>query len=104
MPNEMYSIAQIQGYLLTKKRDPLGAAQGVGDWLAAQWRVEVVRWRRGIDEPYLWVDVWEQVVSEAPEEAPVEGREPARGASLESGADTPTNILDVLAGEPRTTQ
>ncbi|KAJ7208849.1 P-loop containing nucleoside triphosphate hydrolase protein [Mycena pura] len=31
-----YSIAQIQGYLLTKKRDPADAVDGVNGWLKAQ--------------------------------------------------------------------
>ncbi|KAJ7104891.1 hypothetical protein C8R44DRAFT_886915 [Mycena epipterygia] len=29
IPREMYSFAQVQGYLLTKKQDMLGAVQGV---------------------------------------------------------------------------
>lgn len=36
MPPDTYSIAQIQGYLLRKKRDPLGAAQGVEEWIFEQ--------------------------------------------------------------------
>jgi hypothetical protein len=32
----MYPIAQIQGYLLRKKRNPVGAVQGVTEWLAEQ--------------------------------------------------------------------
>ncbi|KAF8178832.1 hypothetical protein K438DRAFT_1843737 [Mycena galopus ATCC 62051] len=35
-PAETYSIAQVQGYLLRKKRDPFGAVVGVGEWLAEQ--------------------------------------------------------------------
>ncbi|KAJ7238904.1 hypothetical protein C8J57DRAFT_1373211 [Mycena rebaudengoi] len=36
MPPDMYSIAQIQGYLLRKKRNPVGAIQGVTEWLTEQ--------------------------------------------------------------------
>ncbi|KAJ6562735.1 P-loop containing nucleoside triphosphate hydrolase protein [Mycena vulgaris] len=36
IPAETYSIAQIQGYLLTKKRNPGGAVQGVEAWVKAQ--------------------------------------------------------------------
>ncbi|KAJ7737173.1 hypothetical protein DFH07DRAFT_779463 [Mycena maculata] len=36
MPPNMYSIAQIQGYLLRKKRNPVGAIEGVAEWLAEQ--------------------------------------------------------------------
>ncbi|KAJ6610641.1 hypothetical protein B0H10DRAFT_1883311 [Mycena sp. CBHHK59/15] len=36
IPAETYSIAQIQGYLLTKKGNPLGAVQGAHDWVNAQ--------------------------------------------------------------------
>ncbi|KAJ7479279.1 hypothetical protein FB451DRAFT_1131411 [Mycena latifolia] len=36
IPAETYSIAQIQGYLLTKKRNPSGAVEGAKDWLKAQ--------------------------------------------------------------------
>ncbi|KAK6984873.1 hypothetical protein R3P38DRAFT_3231265 [Favolaschia claudopus] len=36
IPARMYSIAQIQGYLLTKKMDPVGALEGVDAWLKAQ--------------------------------------------------------------------
>ncbi|KAJ7094211.1 hypothetical protein C8R44DRAFT_684782 [Mycena epipterygia] len=36
IPAETYSIAQIQGYLLSKKRNPGGAVEGVQDWLKAQ--------------------------------------------------------------------
>ncbi|KAJ7926814.1 P-loop containing nucleoside triphosphate hydrolase protein [Mycena leptocephala] len=66
MPSDTYSIAQIQGYLLRKKRDPLGAAQGVGEWLVEQeeerralaeakrrWRAERA-WQRQAEEQYEW--------------------------------------------------
>ncbi|KAJ7508840.1 P-loop containing nucleoside triphosphate hydrolase protein [Mycena galericulata] len=36
IPPETYSIAQIQGYLLTKKRNPGGAVEGVPHWLQSQ--------------------------------------------------------------------
>ncbi|KAJ7168046.1 hypothetical protein C8R46DRAFT_1034609 [Mycena filopes] len=36
IPPFTYSIAQIQGYLLTKKRNPAGAVEGVARWLEAQ--------------------------------------------------------------------
>ncbi|KAJ6536501.1 P-loop containing nucleoside triphosphate hydrolase protein [Mycena vulgaris] len=36
VPAGTYSIAQIQGYLLTKKRNPGGAAEGVLAWLESQ--------------------------------------------------------------------
>ncbi|KAJ7208134.1 P-loop containing nucleoside triphosphate hydrolase protein, partial [Mycena rebaudengoi] len=59
IPNETYSIAQIQGYLLTKKHDPAGAVEDAQEWLVAQqmerralleekrrWRAEMARWQR----------------------------------------------------------
>jgi hypothetical protein len=65
MPPDMYSVAQIQGYLLRKKRNPLGAVQGVAEWLTEQeeehraiieakrqWRVELARRRRAEREMY----------------------------------------------------
>ncbi|KAJ7764118.1 P-loop containing nucleoside triphosphate hydrolase protein [Mycena maculata] len=36
IPSETYSIAQIQAYLLTKKRNPGGAVDGVQNWLKSQ--------------------------------------------------------------------
>ncbi|KAJ7186179.1 hypothetical protein C8R46DRAFT_1208258 [Mycena filopes] len=36
IPPFTYSIAQIQGYLLTKKRNPAGAVEGAARWLEAQ--------------------------------------------------------------------
>ncbi|KAJ7331414.1 hypothetical protein DFH08DRAFT_1083917 [Mycena albidolilacea] len=36
IPSGAFSIAQIQGYLLTKKRDPAGAMEGVKQWLKSQ--------------------------------------------------------------------
>jgi hypothetical protein len=36
VPAGTYSIAQIQGYLLTKKRDPGGAVEGALAWLKSQ--------------------------------------------------------------------
>ncbi|KAJ6452448.1 hypothetical protein C8R45DRAFT_1040672 [Mycena sanguinolenta] len=66
MPPETYSIAQIQGYLLRKKRDPLSAAQGVPEWIAEQeeerriiaeakrrWREELAR-QRAAQEQYQY--------------------------------------------------
>ena len=73
IPSRMYSIAQIQGYLLTKKHDPLAAVQDVKNWLVAQemerralseskrrWRAELARWRRGSEDGC--VDAWERVI------------------------------------------
>ncbi|KAJ7610657.1 P-loop containing nucleoside triphosphate hydrolase protein [Mycena polygramma] len=36
IPSGAYSIAQIQGYLLTRKRDPAAAIEGVHQWLVSQ--------------------------------------------------------------------
>ncbi|KAJ6466150.1 P-loop containing nucleoside triphosphate hydrolase protein [Mycena vitilis] len=36
IPSGAYSIAQIQGYLLTRKRDPAAAVEGVHQWLISQ--------------------------------------------------------------------
>ncbi|KAJ7067514.1 hypothetical protein C8F01DRAFT_1121519 [Mycena amicta] len=36
IPPHTYSIAQVQGYLLTRKRDPVGAVDGVQGWLKEQ--------------------------------------------------------------------
>jgi hypothetical protein len=36
IPSGAFSIAQIQGYLLTKKRNPAGAMEGVEQWLKSQ--------------------------------------------------------------------
>ncbi|KAJ7893204.1 P-loop containing nucleoside triphosphate hydrolase protein [Mycena leptocephala] len=65
MPPDIYSVAQIQGYLLRKKRNPLGAVQGVAEWLTEQeeerraiieakhqWRAELARRRRAEREMY----------------------------------------------------
>ncbi|KAJ6614964.1 P-loop containing nucleoside triphosphate hydrolase protein [Mycena sp. CBHHK59/15] len=108
IPREMYSIAQIQGYLLTKKRDPLGAVQGVSDWLMAQqmerralsesrrkWRAEVARWRRGFEEPYRGVDAWEQVVGGTEQGTPAEMAGTPCAASPGDGRAA-ADIIDVL--------
>jgi hypothetical protein len=85
MPPDTYSIAQIQGYLLRKKRDPLGAAKDVGEWLEEQederrvvaeakrrWNAERARQRRAEAE-YQWVQVgpYQQVVDMPPGEGKV---------------------------------
>jgi hypothetical protein len=36
IPAGVYSVAQIQGYLLTKKRSPAAAIEGVHQWLKSQ--------------------------------------------------------------------
>ncbi|KAF7332904.1 p-loop containing nucleoside triphosphate hydrolase protein [Mycena venus] len=36
IPASRYSIAQLQGYLLTSKNDPEGAVAGIGAWIEAQ--------------------------------------------------------------------
>ncbi|KAJ7132511.1 P-loop containing nucleoside triphosphate hydrolase protein [Mycena epipterygia] len=36
LPSAVYSIAQLQGYLLNSKNDPEGALAGVGAWIEAQ--------------------------------------------------------------------
>ncbi|KAJ7484956.1 P-loop containing nucleoside triphosphate hydrolase protein [Mycena galericulata] len=36
IPPSRYSIAQLQGYLLSSKNDPEGALAGIGAWIAAQ--------------------------------------------------------------------
>ncbi|KAF8133464.1 P-loop containing nucleoside triphosphate hydrolase protein [Mycena galopus ATCC 62051] len=36
IPAGAFSIAQLQGYLLTKKRNPVGAMEGVTEWLRSQ--------------------------------------------------------------------
>ncbi|KAJ7477696.1 P-loop containing nucleoside triphosphate hydrolase protein [Mycena latifolia] len=76
IPSETYSIAQIQGYLLTKKQDPLGAVDGVDGWIAEQqaerralaeqkrkWRAERARWLRGFDVPSRGADAWDRLWS-----------------------------------------
>ncbi|KAJ7434341.1 P-loop containing nucleoside triphosphate hydrolase protein [Mycena galericulata] len=111
IPNETYSVAQIQGYLLTKKGDPWGAVQGVDDWLLAQqterraiaeskrrWRAEVDQWRKGFQEPSPWVDVWERVVGDqgqaeaevVPDAAETSVVSPAAEASV--GSDIPAVV------------
>ncbi|KAJ7144501.1 hypothetical protein C8R44DRAFT_865415 [Mycena epipterygia] len=109
IPSEMFSIAQVQGYLLTKKQDVLAAVQGVQDWLVAQhmerraisdakrkWRADVARWRRGFEEPPQAVNAWQLVTGEVgePEQAaPVPmGGVPTQASAAASVAD----IVDVL--------
>lgn len=36
IPGDTFSVAQLQGYLLTKKFDPVGAVEGVKGWLDEQ--------------------------------------------------------------------
>lgn len=36
VPSETYSVAQLQGYLLTKKVNPSGAIEGLPSWLKEQ--------------------------------------------------------------------
>ncbi|KAJ7726602.1 P-loop containing nucleoside triphosphate hydrolase protein [Mycena olivaceomarginata] len=86
IPTEMYSIAQIQGYLLTKKHDPVGAMEGAAQWHVAQqterralldekrrWRAEIARqWQTGFDEFHRDMDAWERVVGENEERHPTQ--------------------------------
>ncbi|KAJ7177206.1 P-loop containing nucleoside triphosphate hydrolase protein [Mycena filopes] len=112
IPNQVYSIAQIQGYLLTKKHDLRGAVEGAAEWLVAQqterramvdakrrMRAEYMRWQRGLDELFRGggsLDAWERVTGElevgtadvvAPA-APGAGVQPALGG----------DIVDLLVG------
>ncbi|KAF7340562.1 p-loop containing nucleoside triphosphate hydrolase protein [Mycena sanguinolenta] len=77
IPNDTYSISQIQGYLLTKKHDPVGAVLGASDWVTAQqterhalleakrqWRAEVARLLGFQDQADREVDAWERVVGD----------------------------------------
>ncbi|KAJ6452454.1 hypothetical protein C8R45DRAFT_641317 [Mycena sanguinolenta] len=77
IPDETYSIAQIQGYLLTKKRNPTGAVLGAPDWVTAQemerralldakrrWRAEIARWQGFQDQSDREVGAWERVVGD----------------------------------------
>lgn len=86
IPTEMYSIAQIQGYLLTKKHDPVGAMEGAAQWHVAQqterralldekrrWKAEIARqWQTGFDEFHRDMDAWERVVGENEERHPTQ--------------------------------
>ncbi|KAJ7634405.1 P-loop containing nucleoside triphosphate hydrolase protein [Roridomyces roridus] len=78
VPPEMYSVAQIQGYLLNKKRDPLGAVEGVEEWLKEQeaerralieskrrWREEMAR-RRMEEEQQYQLEMQQQQRMEMP--------------------------------------
>ncbi|KAJ7479000.1 hypothetical protein FB451DRAFT_1240375 [Mycena latifolia] len=64
IPSETYSIAQIQGYLVRKKKDRTGAIEGVNDWMAAQaadrrvlaeskrqWRADMAKWQQQAFQP-----------------------------------------------------
>ncbi|KAJ7622493.1 hypothetical protein FB45DRAFT_927826 [Roridomyces roridus] len=55
VPSSTFSIAQIQGYLFTKKRNPRGAVEGVEEWLAAQQleRKSVAQANRKRQEDYV---------------------------------------------------
>ncbi|KAK7023348.1 p-loop containing nucleoside triphosphate hydrolase protein [Favolaschia claudopus] len=77
IPTETYSIAQIQGYLLTKKHDPAGAVQGAGDWLIdqqrerealreakKQWRDEMMRWQLGFTPASRDAEAWQAIVGD----------------------------------------
>ncbi|KAJ6592399.1 P-loop containing nucleoside triphosphate hydrolase protein [Mycena capillaripes] len=114
IPPEKYSIAQIQGYLLTKKHDPAGAVQGAGDWVVAQqterrtlveakrrWRAEVARWH-GFEElmSNRGVDAWERVVGRMDVETPSEVAGPSASVSVDGGEQR--DVVDVLLGEPGT--
>jgi hypothetical protein len=112
IPTETYSIAQIQGYLLTKKHDPAGAVEGAGDWIVAQqterralleakrrWRAELLRWQRGLlEESSRGMEAWERVMGEFEEKAaPMEtGNRPSTGSPVFGGG--PADIVDVLVG------
>ncbi|KAJ7211424.1 hypothetical protein GGX14DRAFT_697434 [Mycena pura] len=111
IPTETYSIAQIQGYLLTKKHDPAGALQGARAWLVAQQeerralldakqqrRAEIARWQRGVDEAYMrGVDAWERVVGEG--EAPQAPPTPATSAGSPVDRGAPRDLLVMGEGE-----
>ncbi|KAJ7775582.1 P-loop containing nucleoside triphosphate hydrolase protein [Mycena metata] len=111
IPNEVYSIAQIQGYFLTKKHDPLGAVHGAADWLVAQklerramldakkrMREEFTRWQRGMDELYRGggsLDAWERVVGDGEHgEASADVGTPTAVPYASSGG----SIVDLLVG------
>jgi mitochondrial chaperone BCS1 len=53
VPEYRYSIAQLQGYLLTKKLDPVAAVDALPDWLRAQdeekAKVEELRQKRRLE-------------------------------------------------------
>jgi len=96
MPPDTYSIAQIQGYLLRKKRDPLGAAKDVGEWLEEQkeerrvvaeakrrWRAELARQRR-VEAEYQWVQV-------GPSQQMVDIPLPAEGNAVEPATEASSN-------------
>ncbi|KAJ7604290.1 P-loop containing nucleoside triphosphate hydrolase protein [Mycena polygramma] len=112
IPSEAYSIAQIQGYLLTKKQDPAGAVHGASVWLVSQqaerramleakrrWREDVARWHRGGHE---WssrgVDAWERVVGDMDQVAPKE--EGVTGVALAVRDRMEEELIDVLVGSP----
>ncbi|KAJ7125901.1 hypothetical protein C8R44DRAFT_979882 [Mycena epipterygia] len=112
IPSEMYSIAQVQGYLLTKKQDVPAAVEGVQEWLFAQqmepraisdakrrWREDLARWRRGFEEPPPAVNAWQMVIGGVAEpEQPV----PAPTGGIPSAAVSVADIVDVLVA-PRGT-
>ncbi|KAJ7236677.1 hypothetical protein C8J57DRAFT_1529977 [Mycena rebaudengoi] len=110
IPSEMYSITQVQGYLLMHKHNPLGAVQGVAEWLTAQhmerlamseskrrWKEEVARWRGEFDapRPLRGVDAWELVVGtmEQQEKLPVDEPSGTGGSPVHDSA------VEVAGGE-----
>ncbi|KAJ7182315.1 P-loop containing nucleoside triphosphate hydrolase protein [Mycena crocata] len=125
IPNEAYSIAQVQGYLLTRKRDPVGALEGAKDWVVAQqmerrmhaeskrrWRAEIARWHRGYDQPSPEVDAWERVIGAVEEGAdrPVATEsDPGVTTQTETGGGVESalpivvlpGIVDLLVGSPQ---
>ncbi|KAK7051698.1 hypothetical protein R3P38DRAFT_2472457, partial [Favolaschia claudopus] len=77
IPTETYSIAQIQGYLLTKKHDPAGAVEGAANWLIdqqrerealreakKQWREEMMRWQLGFTPASRDAEAWQVIVGD----------------------------------------
>ncbi|KAJ7473600.1 P-loop containing nucleoside triphosphate hydrolase protein [Mycena galericulata] len=110
MPAHTYSIAQIQGYLLRKKRKPLRAAEGVAEWLAEQeterralaeskrrWKAELTR-QRQLEGQYQWAGPSEPVV---PVPAVGAGVDTATEASPAYGNFSPESISagqEILSG------
>ncbi|KAK7023338.1 P-loop containing nucleoside triphosphate hydrolase protein [Favolaschia claudopus] len=94
---ETYSIAQIQGYVLTKKHDPAGAVQGAGVW----WREEMMRWQLGFTPSSRDAEAWQAIVGDI---------EPPTNPTSTDGVDLSNaeprkeeDITDILFGGSGTT-
>ncbi|KAJ6455323.1 hypothetical protein C8R47DRAFT_1228270 [Mycena vitilis] len=112
IPSEAYSIAQIQGYLLTKKQDPAGALQGASAWLVSQqaerramleakrrWREDVARWHRGAhDWSTRGVDAWERVVGDMDQVAPKGECATDAASAVRDGMEE--ELIDALIASP----